>query len=198
MTCLALLAPVTALLDQSSTPSDVPDSPDILHGGWLPHIAREALALIAEADPANAASSFTGNGHTHLLLRHGTEDNTAVYLRLHAAGTPMPGEAADKTVTLTLAGTHDLECYRHQGDIDADHPWYLRTFRPESIYACHPGTLRTIETSPDGVQLVVARALIAPDGPELAADNYLGMLTAAQALITPAIAGAQTATEVNA
>ncbi|MFI9630082.1 hypothetical protein [Streptomyces sp. NPDC052042] len=195
MTLLALLAPVTALLDQSSAPSDVPNT-DILHGGWLPYAARQTLTLIAGAGAANAAASFTGSGHTHLLLHH--EDDVALYLRSHAAGTPAPAEAAEKTVTLTLAGTHYLECFRHRGDAEADHPWYLRTFQPESIYACHPGTLRTLETSPDGVQLVVARAPLAPDGPPLDADAYLQMVTAAQALITPVLTGGQAATEVSA
>ncbi|MFE9250756.1 hypothetical protein [Streptomyces sp. NPDC007088] len=196
MTRLALLAPVTALLDQSSAPSDVPDSPDILHGGWLPYAARQALTLITAADAANAAESFTGNGHTHLLLHR--EDDVALYLRTHADGTPAPAEAAEKTVTLTLAGTHYLECFRHRGDVEADHPWYLRTFQPESTYACHPGTLRTTQTSPDGAQLVVARAPLAPEGPTLDADTYLQILAAAQALITPALTGGHAATEVNA
>ncbi|MET9776307.1 hypothetical protein ABZ023_18935 [Streptomyces sp. NPDC006367] len=196
MTRLALLAPVTALLDQSSAPCDVPDSPDILHGGWLPYAAREALTLITGAAPANAAGSFTGNGHTHLLLHH--EDDVAVYLRAHADGTTAPAEATEKTVTLTLAGTHYLECFRHRGDAEADHPWYLRTFQPESIYACHPGTLRTTQTSPEGVQLVVARAPLAPEGPSLDADAYRRMLTAAMSLIAPALTGGQAATEVSA
>ncbi|WP_332757129.1 hypothetical protein [Streptomyces sp. MT206] len=196
MTRLALLAPVTALLDQSSAPSDVPDSPDILHGGWLPYAARQVLTLIAGAGAANAAGSFTGNGHAQLLLHH--EDDVALYLRTHADGTPAPAEAAEKTVTLTLAGTHYLECFRHRGDAEADHPWYLRTFQPESIYACHPGTLRTTETSPDGIQLVVARAPLAPQGPSLDPDAYLQRLTAAQALITPALTGREAATEVSA
>ncbi|MFF3730715.1 hypothetical protein ACFYXM_10455 [Streptomyces sp. NPDC002476] len=195
MTRLALLAPVTALLDQSSAPSDVPDSPDILHGGWLPHAARQALTLITGAHAAHAEASFTGNGHTYLLLHH--DDDVALYLRTHAEGTPAPAEATEKTVTLTLAGTHYLECFRHRGDVEADHPWYLRAFPPESVYACHPGTLRAVETSPDGVQLVAARVRLAPEGRPLAADTYLDRLTAAQALIAPVLTGGRAATEAS-
>ncbi|MFD8609668.1 hypothetical protein [Streptomyces sp. NPDC059631] len=197
---LAHLAPVAALLNQGSAPADVPDDPDILQGGWRPGAVHQALGLIKRADPQLAGRSFTAAGHTHLLLAQDTKHDCLLYLRLHAEGIPEPQAATETTVTLTLAGTSYVECYRHQGDIDEDHPWLVRTFAEESIYACHPGTLRTIATGDDGCQLVLARTALAPPvgATPLTAYSYREALGTAQRILTAALPGDQTAAGVTA
>ncbi|MEW1548325.1 hypothetical protein [Streptomyces tsukubensis] len=130
------------LLRQGGHPADVPDDPRLLHGGWLPALTAQLLYLAATPAPGtHAHQSFTTPGHTHLLLQHPGARGCFAYLRLHAPGTPEPQAAADKTVTLTLTGSHTLEGYRHETDVRDDRPWLLRTFTPEAVYACHPGNL---------------------------------------------------------
>jgi hypothetical protein len=197
---LAHLAPVAALLNQGNEPADVPDNPDILQGGWRPGAVHQVLDLISRADPQFAGRSFTTPGHTHLLLAEDTEHDCLLYLRLYAEGSPGPEEATEKTVTLTLAGTSHVECYRHQGDVDDDHPWLVRTFAEESIYALHPGTVRTIETSDDGCQLVLARTTLAPTvgATPLTAYSYREALGTAQRILSAALPDDESAAEVTA
>ncbi|MGW1158899.1 hypothetical protein ACWD48_11865 [Streptomyces sp. NPDC002519] len=196
---LAQLAPVAALLDQGSAPADVPDNPDILRGGWRTGAVNQALDLIGRADPHFAGRSFTAPGHTHLLLAEDPEHDCLLYLRLSAEGRPVPEEAAEKTVTLTLAGTSDVECYRHRGDVEDDHPWLVRTFGEESIYACHPGTLRTIETSDDGCQLVLSRTPLASVGGSvpLTAYSYREALGTAQRILAATLPDGETTAQVT-
>ncbi|MFE0045215.1 hypothetical protein [Streptomyces albireticuli] len=168
---LSLPAFVDALLDQGQSPHDVPDLTDGLTGGWLPAVTAQILDLLRAATAAERTpASFTGNGHTHLLLT--TEDRRAVYLRVPADGAPVPHAAADRTVVVTLTGTSTVEAYRTDADVDDDHPWYIHEFLPESAYACHPGTLHTTATSDDACHLVISRTPLTLLGDPLTADAY--------------------------
>ncbi|MCL7376986.1 hypothetical protein [Streptomyces sp. 35G-GA-8] len=187
MTDLSLFEPVAALLAQTGAPHDVPDSPGILCGNWLTPMTAQALALLSDTDPAHAGGSFTGNGHTHLLIAPSTDTRSAVYLRLHASGDVSPEAAADKTVVLGLAGTSDLEAFRHEGDVADDHPWYVREFGPESIYACHADTIVALRSSHDSCQLVITQDSLTPTGRTLSADEYLRAVKSAHRLLTNAL-----------
>ncbi|AUY52535.1 hypothetical protein [Streptomyces sp. CB01881] len=167
------IQPVVQLLAQTASPYDVPADPEIFNENWLEPTLTRTLALLREADPEKlAATSVTGSGLTYLSLASDVEKDYSVHLRIAGEGKPVPRDPAEKAVVLTLGGTMELEAYRHGGDVESDTPWYVRQFTPENIYACHPGTLHSVEQSEDAVQLVISRGEAPAIGRPLDADEY--------------------------
>ncbi|MEU5330833.1 hypothetical protein [Streptomyces parvus] len=167
------LKPVVQLLAQTASPFDVPADPEIFSESWLEPALRHALSLLDEADvERNAALSSTGGGLTHLFLTADDADDYAVHLRVAGEGDLTVREPQEKSVVLTLAGTMELEAFRHSGDVAEDTPWYVRQFVPENIYACHPGTLHSVEQSEEAAQLVISRNGTPGQGRALTADEY--------------------------
>ncbi|MFE8945368.1 hypothetical protein [Streptomyces sp. NPDC007856] len=165
--------PVVQLLAQTSSPYDVPADPEIFSENWLEPVLTRSLALLREANPQeHAPASATGSGLTYLALTSDVEKDYAVHLRIAGEGEAVPRDPAEKSVVLTLGGTMELEAFRHGGDVDADTPWYVRQFAPENIYACHPGTLHSVEQSEDAVQLVISRGATPAVGRSLSVEEY--------------------------
>jgi len=184
VSALTLPQLVSSLLGQSTDPRDIPSLPDLTAGGWCAPLIAQVLELLATADPdTGAAASFTGDGHTHLLLRDGLPGEPTAYLRLPAGNYRGPRSNADTVVMLTLTGTFTLRLYRHQEDVDNFQPQYVRAFEPESMFACHAGIVSATESSADGIQLVLARRRLTAAGDPLAADGYLATVKDAQAVL---------------
>jgi hypothetical protein len=167
------LEPVVQLLAQTASPFDVPADPAIFSESWLEPALLHTMSLLDDADvEKNAALSTTGGGVTHLFLTAEPADDYAVHLRIAGDGRPAVREPQEKSVVLTLAGTMELEAFRHRDDVTDDTPWYVRQFVPESIYACHPGTLHSVQQSEDAAQLVISRSGSPGEGRALTADEY--------------------------
>ncbi|MFE2723959.1 hypothetical protein [Kitasatospora sp. NPDC059327] len=187
---LQLPEPVRTLLARTGHPTDIPDTGAPLTPGWLPTLTNAILALLTDANPADAARSYTGHGHTDLYLAQHGEDT--LYLRTGADNHSAPRQAPDKSAHLTLTGTATLTAYTTTERADADHPQYLREFRPESAYFCYPGTLHTTELADSTVQLVVTRGPLTPYGTALTSDQYLDTLKTASDLLTHTLQPAPT------
>lgn len=151
---------VMSLLDQSTAAAEVPDPSAFVNSEWLASVstALEGLFAVALADAdSNALKSFRGNGLEVILLARDRATGCNVYLRRHCEGHTVPVLAGEKTVTMTLSGRASLEAFRDETDVESDEPWYVRDFDPESLYACHPGTIHRVELSPDSCQVILSR-----------------------------------------
>jgi hypothetical protein len=182
------IKPVIQLLTQTSSPFDVPADPRIFSHSWLEPVSAHALSLLdAVGDGETAPFSSTGGGLTHLLLASNSADNFTVHLRVAGEGDVTVREAQEKSVVLTLSGSMELEAFRHGGDVDDDTPWYVRQFVPENVYACHPGTLHSIQQSDDAIQLVISRGMHSEPGRALTADECRAVLDRARQTLRQSI-----------
>ncbi|OKI09461.1 hypothetical protein A6A06_01805 [Streptomyces sp. CB02923] len=182
------IQPVVQLLGQTSSPYDVPADPEIFNGNWLEPALAHARSLLQSADrETHALESTTGHGLTHVFLASDQAENYSVHLRMRGEGDAVPRDPAEKAVVLTLGGTMELEAFRHAGDVDEDTPWYVRQFSPESVYACHPGTLHSVQQSDDAVQLVITQGAAGAPGRRLTAAEYREAADRARNLLGRAI-----------
>ncbi|CAM4360952.1 hypothetical protein NONI108955_22580 [Nocardia ninae] len=181
--------PVVKLLGQTQSPYDVPADPAIFDGDWLTPTRSRVLDLLRDIDPeTQAQNSVTGLGLTYLFIAADLERDYSVYLRLAGDGTVAPRSPEEKAVVLTLAGVMELEAYRHEGDVSADTPWYVRQFSAGQIYAGHPGTIHSVAQSPDAVQLVVSRGAVPAIGRQLGSDDVAAQVARARELLQNAVA----------
>ncbi|MEU9015078.1 hypothetical protein AB0D12_36185 [Streptomyces sp. NPDC048479] len=119
-------------------------------------MAKRILDLLDSPSTADGSTtSSAADGHTYLQVEGPTSDGLTLYARLAGRGHAGPRPMLDTAVVLTLAGSIELEAYRHQQDVDSRSPQYVRSFPPETAFAAHAGTLCTLQSSADGVQLIV-------------------------------------------
>ncbi|MER6090023.1 hypothetical protein [Streptomyces bluensis] len=160
---------VDRLLDQGRDPGEIPKIPVSSATGWLgPFAARVLSALGTGAqEPADA---FLAHGYVHLPLAapHGR----AVHLRLAAHTAMESWPVLATSVVLTVTGTVALEMYREVADSLQGRPQYARSFGPEQMFAVHPGTQCSTQSSPDGVQVLAAASPTPRVGTLLSGDEY--------------------------
>lgn len=149
-----------ALLDQGPDPTDLPDLAACgARRHWAYPMAEHLRGQIAAAG-SGRGTGFQANGHLYLLTgtpENGTAGGLTTFLQLSGPGHAAPRQLAGTVVVITLSGSVDLAVYRHQQDIDSQQPHYARTFGPQSIFACHQGTLCCLQSSQDSMQVVVTR-----------------------------------------
>jgi hypothetical protein len=165
-----LLPPfVDWLLDQGRDPGENPEIPVASTTGWLGPLAARILS-VPDTGTHQPADAFLAHGYVHVPLP--APGGRAFYLRLasHSAMEPWPVLAT--SVVLTVAGTVALEMYQEVADSLAGRPQYARSFGPEQVFAVHPGTQCSTQSSPDGVQVLAAASTSARVGTSLTGDEY--------------------------
>ncbi|MFD7054253.1 hypothetical protein ACFWBS_35660 [Streptomyces mirabilis] len=160
---------VDRLLDQGLDPGEIPEVPVSSATGWLGPLAARILSVPNSGMP-QPADAFLAHGYVHLPLP--APGDRAVYLRLasHSAMEPWPVLAT--SVVLTVAGTVALEMYQEVADSLSGRPQYARSFGPEQVFAVHPGTQCSTQSSPDGVQVLAAASTSPRVGTSLTGDEY--------------------------
>ncbi|MGW3633476.1 hypothetical protein ACWD7F_25530 [Streptomyces sp. NPDC005122] len=145
---------VEQLLDQGSTPDEIPDIPAADTVGWLDPLTAHLLDLMKTGMPGAPAGAFLAHGYAHLPLP--ARDGPGLYLRM-AYGTAVAAwPVLSPSVVLTVDGTVDLEMFQRRQDLMAGIPQYARRFGPEEFFAVHPGTLCTLQSSAGGLQVLAA------------------------------------------
>ncbi|MFF7183153.1 hypothetical protein [Streptomyces sp. NPDC008121] len=178
---------VLALLDQSTDPAAIPTvGPDDVAGWYAPLLAR----VLCWLDMGSTNSSFTSNGHTYLRVDAGRDGGLHLYLRLRKIGFVRPVTVKSTSVILTLHGVLRLRMYRHQADVEADLPQYIRTLGPGTAMTVHVGTLCFLDST-DSFQLVVCREDLAADGDPIPYAEFILAAHRARELLLRAGRGAR-------
>ncbi|MGW3627811.1 hypothetical protein [Streptomyces sp. NPDC000880] len=134
-------------------------------------MAKHVLSVLDGPIPDGPAESFVADGHTYLQVKGPNADGLTTYVRLAGRGHAVPRPLPDTAVLLTLAGNVELEVFRHQQDVEGRSPQYVRSFPPESVFAGHAGTLCRMQSSTDGVQLIVTDGPLTDLGVPLTTDQ---------------------------
>ncbi|MER7937914.1 MULTISPECIES: hypothetical protein [unclassified Streptomyces] len=160
---------VDRLLDQGRDPSEIPEIPVSSATGWLGPLAARVLSALSTGthEPADA---FRAHGYVHLPLP--ALNGRAVHLRLAAHTAMEPWPVLATSVVLTITGTVALEMYQEAaGSLDG-RPQYARSFGPEQMFAVHPGTQCSTQSSPDSVQILATATPTPVVGTPLTADEH--------------------------
>ncbi|MFJ9585329.1 hypothetical protein [Streptomyces acidicola] len=160
---------VDRLLDQGRDPGEIPEIPVSSATGWLGPLAARVLSALGTG-AHEPADGFLAHGHVHLPLS--ALNGRAVHLRLAAHTGMEPWPVLATSAVLTVAGTVDLEMYQEVADSLRGRPRYARSFGPEQMFAVHPGTQCSTQSSPDSVQVLAAASPTPRVGTPLSGDEY--------------------------
>ncbi|MGW7199397.1 hypothetical protein [Streptomyces chryseus] len=142
------------LLNQERDAGDVADIPVADATGWLPQLVTGLHGVLRHGMPAAPSRAYLAHGYAHLPLP--ARDGCGIYLRMAYGSSMTPWPIASTSVVLTVAGTVALEVYQNAQDMQAGRPQYMRTFRPEEVFAAHPGTQCALQSSAGGVHVLAA------------------------------------------
>ncbi|MFD6821982.1 hypothetical protein ACFWC5_16650 [Streptomyces sp. NPDC060085] len=154
----AVPAFVDQLLDQGSTPGDIPEIPVANAAGWLSPLAVQLLDLVERGMPGAPAGAFLAHGYAHLPLR--ARDGCGLYLRMAYGSAVTRWPNMPTAVVLTVHGSLYLEMHQRIEDLVSGRPQYARHFGPGEFFAVHPGTVCTLQSSAGGLQIL---AVIEPE-----------------------------------
>ncbi|MFF3404300.1 hypothetical protein ACFYW6_38400 [Streptomyces sp. NPDC002659] len=160
---------VDRLLDQGRDPGEIPQLPASSATGWLGLLAARILS-VPDTGTRQPADAFLAHSYVHLPFP--APGGRAIYLRLASHSAMEPWPVLTTSVVLTVAGTVTLEMYEEAADSRAGRTQYARSFGPEQVFAVHPGTHCSTQSSPDGVQVLATASTSPRLGTSLTGDEY--------------------------
>ncbi|MFI6019050.1 hypothetical protein ACIBCP_15670 [Streptomyces sp. NPDC051287] len=166
---------VDQLLAQTREPREVPDVELNAAAEWLPALADAVGSWLSEI-PFVAGDGFYKSGYAHLPL----PGKAGRFLRVPLGSTRETWPIASTSALLTLAGSAEFEMYATSDDARASRPQYMRLLGPGDVLAVHVGTLCTLRSLGDGVQVLALRAVEPNTGQRLSRHEQAGILDRAR------------------
>ncbi|MET7390480.1 hypothetical protein ACFYPT_38755 [Streptomyces sp. NPDC005529] len=148
----AVPAFVDHLLDQGSTPDDIPEISVADATGWHGPLAEQLLELVEQGMPGAPAGAFLAHGYAHLPLP--ARDGRGLYLRMAYGSAVTRWPNTPTSVVLTVHRSLYLEMHQRTEDLVSGRPQYARHFGPGEFFAVHPGTACTLQSSAGGLQVL--------------------------------------------
>ncbi|MGQ4344103.1 hypothetical protein [Streptomyces sp. SAS_275] len=148
----AVPAFVDQLLDQGSTPDDIPEIYVADATGWHGPLAAQLLDLMEQGMPGAPTGAFFAHGYAHLPLP--ARDGRGLYLRMAYGSAVTMWPDMPTAVVLAVHGALYLEMYQDAEDLVSGRPQYARHFGPGEFFAVHPGTVCTLQSSAGGLQVL--------------------------------------------